>query len=276
MATREEEGDDDGDEESKDLALGSDAAAGIDGEADAEVAYVEQLLRDHPSDETRFDRALAREKEAARRAKVDPLVLQFHAHAAANDADSVQKALKRGMPADVPDHAGRTALHAACLHGQEDVVSVLLRAGADIDAVEGQRGDSALHYCALSGSERCAALMLAAGADVDAQNRAGQTPLMLAAQAGHASVLTLLAAESSEPDRQDRAGWTVLHYCAWQDLWQPLPALLESVGVEAWVKARDGAYAHDVARLANSVRANDALLRWTAKHTLAHAQGKLM
>lgn len=241
---------------------------------DPEVAEVEQLLDGRDLTESRYDRALIRERTRA--TDVDRTLLLFHAHCAAGHVDEVRRMLQRDMDVNAGDGFARTALHAACLHGQEDIVSLLLREGADVDAVEERRGDMPLHYGALSGSEKCGALMLAAGADVDAQNQGGQTPLMLAAQARHASLLRLLASECLEPDAQDAQGWTLLHYCAWQDVAEPISYLLEELHVDPWVRANDGSRAVDVAQLHGCAAAREVLVRWTSVHTEAVAKGKLL
>lgn len=54
--------------------------------------------------------------------------------------------------------------------------------------------------------------LLELGADVDPQNRARETPLMLAARHGHDDIIPSLIASGAEPNHLDVAGWAALHY----------------------------------------------------------------
>lgn len=108
--------------------------------------------------ETPLDRALRGEKSAAAAGFED--VLTFHALCAADKYEAVRKALKKGQDPNARDvrglslrwpaqsraiililcmlvqHFNRTALHAACLHGHADIVSLLCKAEAEPDVVE--------------------------------------------------------------------------------------------------------------------------------------------
>ncbi|MEO6445078.1 MAG: ankyrin repeat domain-containing protein [Gemmatimonadaceae bacterium] len=85
-----------------------------------------------------------------------------------------------------------TALHVASEVGSAPVVTALLKAGADARAVT-TNGVTALHLAAMSGSADAVSALLAAGAEINARESGwGQTPLMLAAARGRADAVTLL------------------------------------------------------------------------------------
>jgi len=65
---------------------------------------------------------------------------------------------------------GLTALHWAVQQGDEDSTQILLKFGADPNAVD--RNDlTALHWAASGGNSSCITQLLEAGADIRAENR---------------------------------------------------------------------------------------------------------
>lgn len=74
-----------------------------------------------------------------------------------------------------------TALHAACSGGHSECAERLLRAGADVRAVDVD-GESALHKACANGDVTCVSLVYIEGMDmVDARDRRGRTPVELCA-----------------------------------------------------------------------------------------------
>ena len=108
----------------------------------------------------------------------------------------------------------RTALHIASCNGHLNVLTVLLRAGADVLAVTSREGATALFYASEQGHEDCVALLLDASRrrllpllsaasqrrHVDAGKRSGQTPLYIAAKNGHAACVQQLLEERADPN----------------------------------------------------------------------------
>ncbi len=64
----------------------------------------------------------------------------------------------------------------AALAGRAEVVELLIRHGADVNAIEGDRS-SPLHSAALLGHEKAVYVLVQNGADVNAANNRGETPL---------------------------------------------------------------------------------------------------
>ena len=89
------------------------------------------------------------------------------------------------------DMFGSTALHLAAEKGWVDVAKVLLRKGADVNAITGP-GETALHRTAEKGYVDVAKVLLQNEADVNALDEEDRTALHLAAGNGHLEVLTLL------------------------------------------------------------------------------------
>jgi RNA polymerase sigma factor (sigma-70 family) len=91
--------------------------------------------------------------------------------------------------------------------GDVALVGLLLDAGAAVNApCDCQGAESALWAAALFGNEDVVAQLLAAGADVDLAAFAGATPLHAAAQRGHDRIEVLLLAAGADPERTDDLG----------------------------------------------------------------------
>ena len=127
--------------------------------------------------------------------------------AAAGEAESVRTLLAGGDPTaiDAADALGWTALMYAADAGHDDVVRILLNAGASPHArTEAQ--ETVLHLAARSGWSGVARLLLKAGAPFEARDAEGRTPLFMAIGGRHAEVVGLLhGAARSNAGRQSPA-----------------------------------------------------------------------
>lgn len=85
----------------------------------------------------------------------------------------------------------KTSLHIAAAHDRDDIVEMLLKHGADVNA-KSDGGWTPLHNACEKGSEKIARLLLSAGAEINAKLLNGMSPLHLAAQGGHISVVRCL------------------------------------------------------------------------------------
>ncbi len=83
-------------------------------------------------------------------------------------------------------------IHSAVAGGHDDVVAVLVAAGADVNATQ-RHGWTPLHGAAQNGSPASVERLLAAGADPAARNDDGVSALELARQAGHEAIAARLA-----------------------------------------------------------------------------------
>ena len=96
-------------------------------------------------------------------------------------------------------HHGVTALHWAALHGRDEAIGFLGRAGAMPNIQNFNDGDTPLHYAAWSGYPGAVAALLRAGADASVRNRGGFTALHSAASLGSAESVRLLLGAGADP-----------------------------------------------------------------------------
>jgi len=113
----------------------------------------------------------------------------------------------------------------AVIEGAARSLKALLVGGADVSLVD-KDGNTALHWAAQKGNTACISLLLDAGAALEAKNRCaarhrprrlyltlcriGRTPLGLAAFVGHSEAVALLLERGANANSKDRAGNTPL------------------------------------------------------------------
>lgn len=142
----------------------------------------------------------------------DPQALQFRdrlggnvLHFATHSPESLVLASLLARLPDEPLHRarileavrtdGRTPLIEGVIASRPTAVAALLRAGAQVDAVD-DCGDTALHKAARAGHLEIGRLLLAAGARTDICNRMGQDPAATAGSNGRPEFIQLLQAFS--------------------------------------------------------------------------------
>jgi len=105
----------------------------------------------------------------------------------------------------------QTALMIAAAEGLEQMASDLIKAGAEIDAVDVNK-DTALHYAAQFKNPRLIELLLQAGANPNLKDKFGETPLIKCAYNGNRlGVISLLNHKADPSVAQPRWG-TPLHF----------------------------------------------------------------
>ena len=113
-----------------------------------------------------------------------------------------------GFGLSVLNYRERSALWLAVKNGREDVVQVLVEAGADVNQAD-DYGAAPLHVAT---SASVVASLIGAGARVDATNRSGQSALWLAAKNGCQPVVDALlqaGADVNLPDHERTAPLSV-------------------------------------------------------------------
>ncbi|CAM9592096.1 unnamed protein product, partial [Phaeothamnion confervicola] len=146
-----------------------------------------------------------------------PLHLAVVAVAAYERAACVKLLLQAGADPNALDSDGHrdggdgaTPLHAAAGNGNADMVALLLRHGANLDAVDAD-GQTPLMYAAAGNHGGAIAALLEGGGTTDSRDENDRTVLHLAAEANAAAALTALLTHAMEVDAVDVFGETALH-----------------------------------------------------------------
>ena len=147
---------------------------------------------------------------------------------------------------DAPSPDGTTALHRAV--GAGDVVKAesLIRAGADVNAVN-RYGVTPLSLAAADGNARLVGALLTSGAvprKADAALHDGRTLLMLAARTGNVDALTLLLAKGADLNAAEtRTGTTALMWAALENRADAVRVLTKA-GADVNARSTVTAYPH--------------------------------
>jgi ankyrin repeat protein len=132
------------------------------------------------------------------------------------DTAALTALLDKGEPVDsrAPDQA--TPLISAALAGQVEATKLLIAKGADVMA-RNSGGFTALHAAAYSGSVTVATVLLDNKAVLDdTANKAGATPLFVAAEMNQADVVELLIASGSDLKRPEAHGYWATTRALWK------------------------------------------------------------
>uniref|UniRef100_A0A673H6X5 Serine/threonine-protein phosphatase 6 regulatory ankyrin repeat subunit C-like n=1 Tax=Sinocyclocheilus rhinocerous TaxID=307959 RepID=A0A673H6X5_9TELE len=134
----------------------------------------------------------------------------LHAAALGGHTEVVQYLLKHGAEIDEADGSGNSALHMVCYAGQRAVASELVNCGASVNR-SNVRGCTPLHLSAASADGvLCLELLVNNGAN----NKAGKSPLHVAAIHGHFTRSQILLQNGAEVECVDIYGNTPLHSAA--------------------------------------------------------------
>ena len=127
----------------------------------------------------------------------------------------VRIALERGADpnswVDISIFGKFNATHLAARFGDSQILSLLIRGGADVDLADGS-GRTPLHMAAKAGFLEAAGLLLSNGAKVDSKNHWGRTPLMMAAKNGRSDMARFLIKNGAQVHLTDVNGKTAIDW----------------------------------------------------------------
>ena len=101
-------------------------------------------------------------------------------------------------------------LHCAAIQGYDDAVEVLIRDGADVNAVD-ECNETPIHCAAENGHVDVAKVLIQNGADVNAVDENNRTPLHFAAENGHVDVAKVLIQNGANVNAVNEYKRTALH-----------------------------------------------------------------
>lgn len=133
------------------------------------------------------------------------------AASARGNEEKVRSVLKEGSPwsSSKDQTALRKALQKASARDNLNIIDLLLRKGAEVDA---QTEDEfpAVFRAAQTGQTAVLVELLSQRPDLEARDRSGQTPLFVASVRGYADIVELLIARGAAVDAQDKEERTPL------------------------------------------------------------------
>ncbi|WP_346432465.1 ankyrin repeat domain-containing protein [Flavobacterium pisciphilum] len=128
----------------------------------------------------------------------------------AGDINSVITLLKEKPSLEIKNKDGETALMAAVYNQNNEIATVLINAGADVNAQD-KMLNSPFLYAGAEGNLEIVKLALSHGANFGVYNRYGGSALIPAAEKGHLEVVKLLVNTPNFPkDHINNLGWTAL------------------------------------------------------------------
>lgn len=111
------------------------------------------------------------------------------------------------------DQFGLTLLHDAAIMGHQEVLLLLLTAGAGaVINFQANNGNTPLHNAAYKGHSSIAHVLIEAGADINKPNTMNITPLHYAVIKNHVDTVSLLLDEGAYTDLLDKHGYSPLYY----------------------------------------------------------------
>ncbi len=133
---------------------------------------------------------------------------------------------------------GVTPLHIAASKGDKNTISLLCKAGADIE-YKSASNLSAIHYSALHGHTSAAARLIDLGASPNSIDDLRKMPIHIAAYKGHSEFVSFIADKGSDIDAKDSIGVTALHIAVMRGH-NKLVSILLTKGADLNIKSEAG------------------------------------
>lgn len=129
----------------------------------------------------------------------------------------VELLISKGANVNSGNSYSSEPLHKAAISGNLDIMQLLLKNDADINAkvlYGAYPGETALHAAAFGGHLQAAELLLVNGADVNAADLRSYTPIRRAVVQGDVAMASLLIKKGADITIRDKGGMTLLHVVA--------------------------------------------------------------
>ncbi len=108
--------------------------------------------------------------------------------------------LEKGADPNIADQKGISPLYLSSKKGNEEMVDLLLKKGAEVNFVENTNEESPLFIAAKKGRLGALIRLINAGANVNMRNRCGITPLLIAIYENKKSAMEELLARGADPN----------------------------------------------------------------------------
>lgn len=162
----------------------------------------------------------------------------LHEAALSGHESAAELLLEHGSDILATNYGSATPLFLAVSHGQVSMVRLLLRHGREQLDCPGPKGFTVLHKAVEQGHEEMVRILLEAGALVAAHDTQGMTALHIAARRGYLSLARLLVLEGAVVHVKDKDDLCPLDYAATGGYTELVQYLLENGG-SMWHKGRE-------------------------------------
>jgi ankyrin repeat protein len=164
----------------------------------------------------------------------------------------VEELANAGASLEAKTSGGETAI--MLVNKREDVLEILLRAGADTNARD-TTGQAAAHRAASNAKPSCIAALITAGADLNVRDSTGATPIHMAVSSGNLSVVSALIDAGADVNVRDDSGNRPLYLAvsinsdplSMEDHYGVAAALVEA-GADVNARGKDGRHPLSVLR----------------------------
>lgn len=135
----------------------------------------------------------------------EDLTPYYYAAARTGDDDVIEVFLNAGLPIDIRNRKGYTALMIATYNGRISIVNSLVARGANVCA-EDNKGNTALMAAIVRAEFTIANLLMKSDCDANQKNRVGQTAVMYATLFGREELKAMLISRGADVHLKDHNG----------------------------------------------------------------------
>lgn len=154
----------------------------------------------------------------------------IHVASIKGHVEVVKAIVAKGASVDSRTKDGFTPLHLGVKFGKYDLVETLLGLGAELQLKAVDGGQTALHLATqLIDGEEIVELLIRSGADVDAVNNCQETSLHSASRAKNIKAVQLLLDDGAKLDLQNEFGENVLHICVKESNLEIIKAIIQHI-----------------------------------------------